>query len=842
MPVAVNQNLQFLLFKYKHLDPSKHSFNDEFGRIRKRTCLQNFLHRLVCLLSFGLKSNNPALDRATEKLICCAHHILKNDKPDAAGMRDLKRLISLHVCVIKRNCGKKQDDLYQLLFKINRLMNAPVVSKTVERQVKEKNLVQFFEAYFTKGYGGDWSNLPEASDVEAIWPRTFAVLQARFPRDCEIHMGPYYLLKAARSFVLESESEKKRYLPAIAKLVGLFMPSQSWVHDPDWWKLVPYGDCTFQARTIKTVIEDHLQGINTPAQQLAQLNNVSLSVWKKAGELSKLNVWNSNQLNSLFQSLRPEYLMAFLNGAVSVAENKSAITKFLGHMIQPHRDAIPRIDAWPWEQLSDQVWELFDINQVIPSSTFLHPLQNRDILWYGLSQHLNHPHTDRQKRLFLHFSQKFFERDLLLVAPVVKAFFQALTPADIAVMPLEKYHPAHRFLLALCSQSLANYSAILKMTARNMNPQEMTVLQTLCRSFPVSIQEKMALVELLKEPAPLAQPTIVQQWMGEMHMQKHGLMIRFAYLVKSNQWQEAWDFVQRLDDQTRDYFLKAIRQQALPKDTDIKALNKPLFFMALFDSKARGNMLKMLQEGLAGDSFIQWALEMKELSQKDGLPESVQKIIVDFFKDMRREVHVGSLKCPLRDQYNNPAQADLEVKLLQEAIPAHKALLSLDPFFKAFLSPQNKEVVIPADKVPEARLRLKWLYNRLTMVEIAQPATQLILKTMKNLKPSLAALFNKKESADILVQGGDGGEGVHANRFILESAFPFFAVLFQIKMKESKEPLITLEEMSQGQVKAVLEYLYTSEKPDFNDAQSEEAFQQAWKFLKASEKPARFKR
>ncbi|MCE5317158.1 MAG: BTB/POZ domain-containing protein [Parachlamydia sp.] len=851
-------DLSLLLPKYQHLDPSKHSFNEQFGLIRKRTQLQNFLHRLICILTFGIRSDNPSLDRATQKLIRCAEDVLCKSKGNAETMRQLERILRLHLRVVRHNAGTGKTKLWELLSNISspsacaksspvprqKVVDAAVAMRIAqaEQLAKATRLMQFLEEC-DMGEKENLTKLPEASEVSALWPRTLALLTSREWPSYRVNQIPSYLVKAAASLRTQPESERRRYLPVIAKLVVLTIPAwqPSNLEDPAWWDLFAQGDCDFQAHTIKEVLYEYLLNGNRTVPYIARLSSASQLAWQKVGGVYSFYVWNYDRMRVVIQGQKPESLIAYLNGLMASTENidkRYYLTKILGHMIQPHRDAIPVIDDWPLEQFSDQAWELFDCNNLVPNSRNRDytSLENKDYHWYGLSRHLNHPQTDRQKLFFICFSQQFLKKDPnLLWDASVRSYFEALTPADIAAMPLEKYLPTHRFLLALRSQSLQRYGSVLKSTARNLTAQEMTDLLALCQRYPISLQDKITLVDLLKEPSQpaAAQPAIVQHWTQEISAHMDALLQGFTGLVDSDQWQGAWDFVQGLDELTRNYFIRALRLQTLPAADEVKDLSRPLFLMSLFDSKARGNMCQMLQDGVAGDSFTLWITEMEALSQKAGLPEVIRKTIQDFVKGVKRSAHVGSLKCPLRDQYNNLSLADLTVKLQQD-IPAHRVLLRLDPFFNRYISPQSNEVTIPPEKVQEAHLRLKWLYNNLTMREIVQPATQQLLREVKNIKPSFDALFNRSETgADIIVKGVDEPEGIHAHRFLLASAFPFFRGLFETKMRDSATPTVTLQQMTLDQVKVVLEYLYTGERPEFADQQSEVAFKDAWNFLKS---------
>lgn len=863
MPFASHDQLQLLSSKYQNLDPSKHSFNEHFGLIKKRSSLQNFLHRLISILTFGIRSANPSLDRATKKLIGCARDVLMDSKFGAKP--GLHRILSLHLSVVRHNHGCGEAKLQKLLSAIQfvepfakrssrnnppdqgEVAYVPVSQRITPegKPSKEKLLMQFFEDC-CRGDRNQFAKLPQASEAAAVWPRTLALLREQNWPQYQIELLPYELQKAAASLILKPETEKRRYLLVIAKLMVLSMPSwqSCYCEDPAWWELFQTGDCDFQARTIKNVMEQYLDYSDRTEPYLRRLSTASTAAWRKAGETTWFNVWNHACLRRVFQSQRPEALIAFANGSAAnpaIDPKGCYVSQFLAQMMQPDRETIPAIDTWPWEQLSDEAWAFFDSSLLVPGSKRNPPdrWENKDFLWYGLSRHLNHPQTERQKRVFLWFSQQFLKRDpALFWEPHVRSFFEALTPADIALMPLEKHLPTHRFHLALRSQALKSHGALLRRTARELTAQEITDLLVLFQRYPLTLQDKIDLVTLLKDPSQAAQPPIVQLWMQEVAAHMDPLVQGFTDLVEGGQWQPAWDFAQALDERTRDYLFGALRQQSLPQGNILKELSKPLFFMALFDPKARGAMSKMLQEGRTEDGFTRWAIEMKSLLQRAGLPEVVRKTIAHFFKGVRRAVHVGSLKCPLWDQYNNPAFADLAIQLHNEQIPAHRALLRLDPFFNAFLSPQ-KEVRIPLDKVQEAHLRLKWLYNHLTISEIAKPETQLFLQNVKNNKPSFAGIFNQQDACpDIVVKGEDGQEGVHAHRFVLASAFPFFRGLFRTPMRDAASPEITMKEMTQDQVQAVLNYLYTGEKPEFADMPSEQAFHDAWKFFASSSKPA----
>lgn len=298
--------------------------------------------------------------------------------------------------------------------------------------------------------------------------------------------------------------------------------------------------------------------------------------------------------------------------------------------------------------------------------------------------------------------------------------------------------------------------------------------------------------------------------------------------VSHNNWKEAWELVQSFEENTRNYLFASIRMREIPQ---LSALSKPLFIAALFDDKARRNMRKAIQKGLAADgSFVPWVDLIETLQNDQSLPDEARKKIASLPKKVRLSVSIGGIGCPLNDQYGNPKHADVQLQMGSSSLPAHSILLRLDPFFRPYLVNNT----IPTDKITEASLRLKWLYNQLSFRELIQPDAQLMLQKTSALRLSLAPLFQQPgTNPDIILHGCEDEPGIPAHRFILASALPFFAGLFRHGMRDSAIQNLRLENLTHSQVAAVLRFVYTGTKPNCVDQASQIAYNRALRYLRA---------
>lgn len=119
------------------------------------------------------------------------------------------------------------------------------------------------------------------------------------------------------------------------------------------------------------------------------------------------------------------------------------------------------------------------------------------------------------------------------------------------------------------------------------------------------------------------------------------------------------------------------------------------------------------------------------------MPPPVAEEIRTFAEKTCQQIGVGEGRLPLlAQQYNNPAFADVKLRLGDETIYAHRALLTLRPFFTPFLQTQESPIAIPVSETNAVRTELQLLYGALPFEQLHQPDVQARLKQ----KPSLAEM------------------------------------------------------------------------------------------------------
>ncbi len=201
------------------------------------------------------------------------------------------------------------------------------------------------------------------------------------------------------------------------------------------------------------------------------------------------------------------------------------------------------------------------------------------------------------------------------------------------------------------------------------------------------------------------------------------------------------------------------------------------------------------------------------------------KVYQPFLEEMQAAIGAGGKACFVAPQYNQPALSDATLKIGEETIHAHRALLSLDPQLTPLFSSYDKTIIVPADRCAAVKSAIKQLYGAYSISEIYSEEGEKVLRAAFKQKPTLASLLETGAYSDITLDVE--GKEIKAHKFILAAGLGYFAGLFNSGRADSSAPRIKLEECTYDEIKAVLDYVYTNEKPQFADKESETAFTQA---------------
>lgn len=125
--MAITDQMNVLVSKYRHVDPSKHSFNARFERISKRSQLSNFIAFVIHVLSFGLIAKNRSLDTATAQLIGDTENLLRNSQQVISHKNELVRVLTIHKHIIENNGGSKKESLDYLIGRIQHIAMPPIL-------------------------------------------------------------------------------------------------------------------------------------------------------------------------------------------------------------------------------------------------------------------------------------------------------------------------------------------------------------------------------------------------------------------------------------------------------------------------------------------------------------------------------------------------------------------------------------------------------------------------------------------------------------------------------------------------------------------------------------------
>lgn len=563
------------------------------------------------------------------------------------------------------------------------------------------------------------------------------------------------------------------------------------------WQLFKTGSVPYQAKVIKTVVDACAAGNAAMADKIILLKDASHQAWRQAGETVEPAWFCSDQstLISKFLHLSPKALHAFLKGVAAQLDRhptrqKGLFSQFLLQLFQ-HPAHAPFIKKLLPQHL-DKVAE----SQRIP-----------------LLEHLDPSHIQAAMQIW--WPNPIWNRETLSRFPIEKVISSVRDPRQISA--IAKALLSHQAGV-LIREDNTQIQALLNSLEKN--PEKAWLI--LRDIDVVALTEWQGGSENPRVRWPQCFQALDWYFPGPGHFDKalpiQQLSDAIKKAISEKHWSSVWKIFSDADHNMRCYFLSSIKHS--------ENLSEHLLALALLDDASRENLFQ--DPDLITRSYFAILVDLVEaLSRDPQLPSILRQKINAFSQNIIKKASSG---CDLSSQYNNPTFSDVTLQLGQSKICAHKALLSLDPFFS---SPSNI-----SGNPEEAQLRLKRLYNKFTLRDLLSPQVQTLVRTEKI---SLAPLFNRAGSySDFIIedeginQKGKDVKQILVHKFILSASLPYFQGLFHSGMKESRATHLQLKDFSHPLQLALFSYVYTGIKPEFADADSQKAFEEGWNFIHAT--------
>lgn len=208
------------------------------------------------------------------------------------------------------------------------------------------------------------------------------------------------------------------------------------------------------------------------------------------------------------------------------------------------------------------------------------------------------------------------------------------------------------------------------------------------------------------------------------------------------------------------------------------------------------------------------------LGFKTDLIDSALQKIINIAKKLKENVNLAEekelidvfLNYPLpvlfRDSYNDPTTSDIQFKIGEETLYLHRALLSLDPVFQAYLKRKPHQIIHIQDENEGNLLKQKIdLLYRPKFKDFSQTLPRNSNKSLFN---------NNKAYPDFKIVCGK--EEILVHKAILVSTFPrYFKPIVNNNMSENQKGRVEYTQDEFEGVKAILEYAYTGQKPDLDE-------------------------
>ncbi len=286
---------------------------------------------------------------------------------------------------------------------------------------------------------------------------------------------------------------------------------------------------------------------------------------------------------------------------------------------------------------------------------------------------------------------------------------------------------------------------------------------------------------------------------------------------QEHSWPEMRERFNKLSRSQQDQHLTPIFKKLEKKE--FPKTSRRGFTLTAFHEKSRASIAALIQKGkITNQSFLEFATFLDEMSRDEEASIEVRPLI-DGILD---SVKVGSPFCSLKQQYNVKKFSDIDLDFSGMRIHAHRALLSLDPYFKPLMK-EGPILYVPEEDREWAQLRLKWLYNALTLPEAVTPTVQSFIKANRKTPLSFTSLLESALYSDASLYVKDGTP-VKGHHFLLAASGSSLFLLEDF----ITEPITVL---TRNQLCEGLKYLYSGVRPTFSDPHSQEAFDQAVDFL-----------
>lgn len=271
-------------------------------------------------------------------------------------------------------------------------------------------------------------------------------------------------------------------------------------------------------------------------------------------------------------------------------------------------------------------------------------------------------------------------------------------------------------------------------------------------------------------------------------------------LFAQRDWENIIESIEETDKCDQKYFFDVIEQ--LP----LELLTQYFEYFIEFSYFA---MIKNIQHSLK----LQAAFLTGEISAggKEKLRDLLVKTASFPFMQEAFTMWAGSVACKLTPFYNDASTSDITLSIGNKPFYLHRVRLSCeqDGFFASFLAEDNKKQ-LPQELEAETIIRIKALYGiPFTSEEWEHP---LALDIGLRKTPYTEQAIADHADCTLLIEG----QKIPASNFVLSINSLFFKTSFSGSYQEANCNEIEIKDIPLETVRAVLDYFYTGEWPEFD--------------------------